>query len=625
MFPPDCTLTTAWIDVTKYNDKCMSSNTAINEMEALLKIPCYLVIFSDSQSITKMKNIRAKYKLNHLTKYIQVKFEDLYCYKYLDIITKNRVIYHPTADSRTCPASHLVTINKIDFVLQTIKMNPFNTAKFGWIDANIRLKASKMCTNYNDNTLLHILDNITDKFHIQIMNVCDKKYKKLENKKEYYEKYRYVVCGGFFTTGKEVGIKILNRLKEIFEETTLSGYGHGEEMLYLEVIDEFYESITRSYGDYKHILDNFTQTNVAFEYINIMILQKYLNFKYYKEAYDCCKHILKTIETYKVEINYNTYISILFKFYIVTFYYKRDESLLIVDHIMHLVKLNPKFKSAFDLNYTFYISQFSFINPNIKYEPITKKLTNLVICVFACATIPKYKNEIIKIDQTWGERARSKDVDVLYFLGEEQTDLIGNNYIYLEGVLNNYESASVKQNLGLKYVHEHYNTNFVLCCGTDAYINIDKLLVTLGSFDSKNSLYIGGHGDDRIIGSKSYHFHSGGSGFVLSKNSFDQIYPYLENLFTEWTTICNKYNVEYLKPACDVSIAYILEEKCKTTTVRLNGFISCNQNGLAYNNTYVCCGDKIVKKNIIVCHSMTLKDFDDFTKELEKNKYYLEK
>ena len=31
---------------------------------------------------------------------------------------------------------------------------------------------------------------------------------------------------------------------------------------------------------------------------------------------------------------------------------------------------------------------------------------NIVICVFACATIEKYKLELMKVIETWGQRAK---------------------------------------------------------------------------------------------------------------------------------------------------------------------------------------------------------------------------
>jgi hypothetical protein len=179
----------------------------------------------------------------------------------LDKIKKNREVYHPTKDERTCSETHLITCNKFAFVLQAIEENPHNTEKFAWIDSNCSTNMSKICENYSHSNILYILNNISYKFHIQILNVCDKKFKSDELKREYYSQYRWIVCGGFFTCGKEIGIKILNRLKEIVVETTYMGYGHGEEMFYLEVLDEYYDDIIKSYGDYRQILNNFIKPN----------------------------------------------------------------------------------------------------------------------------------------------------------------------------------------------------------------------------------------------------------------------------------------------------------------------------------------------------------------------------
>src|SRR5579864_507725 len=101
-------------------------------------------------------------------------------------------------------------------------------------------------------------------------------------------------------------------------------------------------------------------------------------------------------------------------------------------------------------------------------------MNDLVICVFGCVTIEKYKQELLKIVETWGKHAKERNVKVLYFLGEEQMDMtgkdhgsnlgvsdaIGENFIYMKGVTNDKLSASYKQNLGLKYIYEKYNPAF---------------------------------------------------------------------------------------------------------------------------------------------------------------------
>jgi len=169
------------------------------------------------------------------------------------------------------------------------------------------------------------------------------------------------VCGCLFTTGKQNGVKILSRLNELFEKTTELGYGHGEEMLYLEILDEFYDDIARSYGDYHNILNNFITPTKGYYYINELIIKNYLNYGYHRECYDCCKKLLNEIENYRVEIDYSMYFSILFSFLVATYYYKHNESKELLQHIEKLIEINPYVKREFEKNKDFYSTQFSYI------------------------------------------------------------------------------------------------------------------------------------------------------------------------------------------------------------------------------------------------------------------------
>jgi hypothetical protein len=153
----------------------------------------------------------------------------------------------------------------------------------------------KIAENYYDDMIPDILKSIHDeKFHIQVLNVNDKKYIHPEWKHEYYRQYRWVVCGCFFVFGKEIGTKIMKRLIEIFVTTTELGYGHAEEMLFLEILEEFNKDIVRSYGDYGQILNNFIYPTKNIEYIFHMILKRYYDFKYYEECIPCCRALLKS-------------------------------------------------------------------------------------------------------------------------------------------------------------------------------------------------------------------------------------------------------------------------------------------------------------------------------------------
>ena len=209
----------------------------------------------------------------------------------------------------------------------------------------------------------------------------------------------------------------------------------------------------------------------------------------------------------------------------------------------------------------------------------------------------------------------------MYFLGEGKTQFNDTeyiSYINLTGVKNDYLSASYKQFLGMKYIFENYKTKFIICVGTDTYVNIPKILSYINNFDYTDCLYIGGHGCHRQIGEKKYYFHSGGPGFIVTYTVLEKIYNLLPNIMENWINICNINNITYLIPACDVAIAYYLEH-INTKTIKTNdlSFIHCNYKGIP------CCFNKIDISNIISCHNMSESDFYDFTHILNNNNFFI--
>jgi hypothetical protein len=343
---PDCTLTTACYFLQPYHSHARGMSETVESIEPLLRIPCYLVIYCNAVMEPILREKRGPFL--SLTRFIIQEFEDLWCYSLLDQVKKNRDIYWPTRDRRTCAETHLLTCNKADFVLQTIQTNPFQTTKFGWIDSNIGVNASKISQQYGNHLLLHVLHNVTDKFHLQLLNVTDKKYKQAEWKREYYMEYRWVACGCLFTTTKAIGMTILNRIKDLIVETTYAGYGHGEEMFYLEILDEFYDDIHRSYGDYKDMLHNFIKPTTNFVYIYWSVVMRYFELGYWKECVEVCQKLIDQYDTFSLEINYDLYVRLYSAMYL---------SLVSLDpiraeHVAHIIRryyrTHPHFTQQFD-------------------------------------------------------------------------------------------------------------------------------------------------------------------------------------------------------------------------------------------------------------------------------------
>lgn len=245
---------------------------------------------------------------------------------------------------------------------------------------------------------------------------------------------------------------------------------------------------------------------------------------------------------------------------------------------------------------------------------------DLVIGVYACDTVEKYKKQILKMNETYVKLIdEHKNMKLIYFLGEEVTDLVGDKYVHLDNVKNDYLSASYKQFLGLKYIYDKYATKMVMFIGTDTYLNVKKLNEFIAQFDEREPLYIGGHGDVRRIGDENIYFHSGGPGFIISQCCLKRIYDYLEHFMDEWIALCNKYKLSHLTCACDVGIAYLVHKKVSgLKTIDIPGLVFSHCNYLGFP----CHPHAHDYNKLISCHNMSLNDFDKFTAILTKQRYF---
>jgi hypothetical protein len=244
---------------------------------------------------------------------------------------------------------------------------------------------------------------------------------------------------------------------------------------------------------------------------------------------------------------------------------------------------------------------------------MSKKHFEVIFCVFGCPTIQKYKEEILKICSTWGKSAKTEDYKVLFFLGEELSSLIGDDYIYLKGVNNDYFSASYKQNLGLKYIFDNFTFNYVYVCGTDTFVNIKFLKQYITKFDSNEQLCIGGHGDYRTVQEKQIYYHSGGPGFLITYSAICKIQYLLDDMVELWVMIVQKQN---LYTACDLALCFFLNYTGCKFVIDDEVFFHCNHKG------YPCHMNKETKKDVVAYHNMSLSDFDEYFDFIQENEIH---
>lgn len=360
---PDCTLTTGCFLLQKYHANSRSLADTLQNMETLLAVPCYLVIYCNSELYDHIVERRRAYHLESITRVISVEVEDLWAYQFADQIRANRIVYWPTRDARISMESTVVVFSKFSLVLRTMQDNPFGTSKFGWIDSNLGTSGSKICRDGQlSRRLLYILNNISKQFHLQVLNVEEKRFIQPDNWREYYSRARWVAVGCLFTCSEQIGRPILQRLLEIICDTIQQGYGHHEEYTFQVALEEFPNDIQRGYGDYQDTLENLLVpvTNLVYVYWQIVI--KYYSHGYYHECEDVCKAIISSYDKGLPEPNMDLYVRIWCVRYLSMMHQNAVRGEEIGDRIRAYIKTHPLFRHHFfELRHLIGMEKFAFV------------------------------------------------------------------------------------------------------------------------------------------------------------------------------------------------------------------------------------------------------------------------
>ena len=253
------------------------------------------------------------------------------------------------------------------------------------------------------------------------------------------------------------------------------------------------------------------------------------------------------------------------------------------------------------------------------YAPAQEKeklKCKMVFCIYACATLDRYKKQILMIQETWGKRAEELGAKVFYFLGEQKTELEGPQFIYLPGIKNDFESMSHKQIKGLQYIHDNYDAEYVFVSGADLFVNVDVLLSEISLYNSKNPVYMGAGYDValyRSFGQTTYNYHNSGTGVVITNKLLTDLYPLLDEMYATWKLI-NKKNKQSLQNARDIMFGYFISKYTNTFFVTNPLFVQKDYS--ASNST--------IPDHLISYYPMASIEFVAYRNRIEANRYFLE-
>lgn len=136
-------------------------------MRNMLIIDNPMVIFCDEQSALLLQRLRELAGHAAKTHIIVTRFEDFYCYRYIDVFKKHMDIDHERAIHSV--ELYLIWNEKSNFLLRAIEANPFSSEKFVWCDIGCFRRPNTEFVNWpnservtNDKITLMVVEPFTD-------------------------------------------------------------------------------------------------------------------------------------------------------------------------------------------------------------------------------------------------------------------------------------------------------------------------------------------------------------------------------------------------------------------------------------------------------------------------------
>jgi hypothetical protein len=316
------TLVTAYFNLTKCNDaseniKKRDFNYYFSSSISTLSLPYNLIIYCDSDSYDKIKELRPKF-LYDKTKFIIKEFDDFKFKKnnvelqesfkeYREIIKDNRKKNPYCFDNRNTASYYLFCMSRYSMLKEIIQINPFNSTHFAWINFCIERMGYKNLIYLDE-----ALSSKRDKFSTCYIDYIPETL--INNTSEYFKFGRCSMCSGFFTGNKEYMFKVCELIENKFLEYLEKGYGHADEQLYSPVYFENPELFDHYYGDYQQMITNYKYIYDSPEPPIYNFIANSYKFKDYTKCYEACKFVWKSYCLNKCNIS-EDYLTKLYYYY----------------------------------------------------------------------------------------------------------------------------------------------------------------------------------------------------------------------------------------------------------------------------------------------------------------------
>jgi hypothetical protein len=233
------TITTAFFDIKrKENGDGRSIDEYFEWIKHTLQLNCNLYVVTEDKFRDFFLNNRPKHLPMHMK---IIKFEESHYYRYYDKIKDilqspayKAKVMHPNRVECILPEYNIIQYSKFHYIEMAIQENPFNSSSFFWMDAGLSrfFLDVDISRPFPSKTLQDFLTANQDKIIIQKRHDLDT-YKIDDS---FVWNSANLLSGGMFGGGKDVVLKIGEKVEQVFVNKMLKCNSVNNEQLALAMV-----------------------------------------------------------------------------------------------------------------------------------------------------------------------------------------------------------------------------------------------------------------------------------------------------------------------------------------------------------------------------------------------------
>jgi len=190
------------------------------------------------------------------------------------------------------------------------------------------------------------------------------------------------------------------------------------------------------------------------------------------------------------------------------------------------------------------------------------------------------KERYMACESTW-----TKNFDNVFFFGGNQKD---EKLITLESVGEDYSSAFLKQQLGLKYMFEcDNNFDWFSMNGCDHILFKKNVQAELLKYDKNVDIFLGQTNGYMNVNETKMMTVAGGGSYFISNSLMKKIYPKILEFNNLWYNLSKSHLLPVPYGTADIAITYMIKLYFNIDVIHVAGMFSQHPNSYNDQNNYL--------------------------------------